>query len=160
MFNLETRTGDPIAAGGVQLVSIARSMRLTFGHGAVIWNRPIGRVEIVSNGKVVKRFDPNGDRRAVKETFDWTPSHGGWVVARVFGAQQQPIRFAHTSPIYIEMPGRPFDPSEDAAYFSKWIGRRVEGLNEDSNFDADWQREAVRRQLKQAEAVYRGLLSE
>ncbi len=61
MFNLETRTGDPIAAGGVQLVSIARSMRLTFGHGAVIWNRPIG-VSVTGGERPGETLVPIHDR--------------------------------------------------------------------------------------------------
>ncbi len=42
MFNLETRTGQPIAAGGTHLVPIAKSMRLELGRGALVWNRAIG----------------------------------------------------------------------------------------------------------------------
>lgn len=42
MFNLETRTGDPIDAGGATLVPIAKSMHLELGRGAVVWNRAIG----------------------------------------------------------------------------------------------------------------------
>ena len=76
----------------------------------------------------------------------------------MFGEKKLPIRFAHTSPIYIHMPDCPPDPSQDAAYFAKWIGRRIDSLDEDKNFTADWQRDAVRTQLENAKAVYKQLI--
>ena len=42
MFAIETRSGDPIDAGGTTLVPVARSVRLQLRGGGVIWNRPVG----------------------------------------------------------------------------------------------------------------------
>ncbi len=42
MSILETQAGDPIVAGGVRLVPIARSLRLRLGPFMVVWNRAIG----------------------------------------------------------------------------------------------------------------------
>jgi hypothetical protein len=124
------------------------------------WNRPIGKVDIIANGEVIKSFKAQGNRKSLQETFHWKPSQSGWLAARAFGARQLPIRFAHTSPVYIHIPTRPSDPSADAAYFAKWIGRRIEALDGDTNFTADWQRETVRGQLEEARAVYVGLVRE
>ncbi len=49
MLTIETQAGDPIVAGSVRLVPIARSLRLELGRGTVVWNRPIA----VSAGPVV-----------------------------------------------------------------------------------------------------------
>jgi hypothetical protein len=124
------------------------------------WNRPIGKVEIIANGEVIKSFESEGDRKSLSESFRWRARNGGWIAARALGARRLPIRFAHTSPVYIDMPARPYDASADAAYFAKWIGRRIEALDDDTNFTADWQRETVRGQLEEARAVYVGLVRE
>jgi hypothetical protein len=124
------------------------------------WNQPIGKVEIIANGKIIESFAPRGNRKSLSKTFDWNPPESGWIAARISGEKKLPIRFAHTSPVYIHMPSCPLDPSEDAAYFAKWIGRRIEALDDDTNFTADWQREAVRSQLQEAEAVYGRMIRE
>jgi hypothetical protein len=124
------------------------------------WNRPIGKVDIIANGEVINSFKAEGNRKSLQETFHWKPSQSGWLAARAIAARQLPIRFAHTSPVYLHIPMRPSDPSADASYFAKWIGRRIETLDDDTNFTADWQRETVRRQLQEARAVYTALVRE
>ncbi len=42
MLAFETKTGDPIVAGGVRLVPTARAMRVTLGRISLAWTRPIG----------------------------------------------------------------------------------------------------------------------
>jgi hypothetical protein len=147
----ERGPGETIALAG----NGARKLRVSVkAH----WNRPIESIEIIANGDVIQSFEPQGNIQHVDGSFDWNPQQGGWIAARVFGEKKLPIRFAHTSPIYIHMPDCPPDPSQDAAYFAKWIGRRIDSLDEDKNFTADWQRDAVRTQLENAKAVYQQLI--
>ena len=86
--------------------------------------RPIERVEIVAGGDVIHRvLAPDTDGRWIAE-FDHVFSHDGWVAARAFEPAGRTIRFAHTSPVYIDV-GMPQSAAEDAGFFLAWIAREM-----------------------------------
>ena len=80
------------------------------------------------------------------------------------GLQGQPQRpwqtggsvFAHTSPIYVEVPGQPADAREDAAYFLAWIDRLSAHLHRRDRVSARV-RQHVDSQIASARAVYEKL---
>ena len=86
--------------------------------------RPLDRLEIVAGGRVVHRTSsPDSNGRWIIET-DLSFSHNGWVAARCFEPAGSTIRFAHTSPVYVDIE-RPAAAGEDARFFLEWIDREI-----------------------------------
>ena len=94
----------------------------------------LSRAEIIVNGKVLRTLYP-ADNGQIVEQFDFRPEQSCWVCARAFGpgarlvhmrdiapeARTREGQFAHTSPAYITVPGRPLQPNrEDALYYAAW----------------------------------------
>ncbi len=90
--------------------------------------RPLDRIEIIVNGKVVRTVQPANkqtQRQGFHSSIDESIRLDGssWVVVRCF--QKQPdgrIRFAHTNPFHFEIAGKPLRPrKEETAYLVKRI---------------------------------------
>jgi len=95
------------------------------------------RAEVVQNGQVIRtvRPGPNGE---IGDRFALDPRASGWVALRVFGPKSDEIeweklispeweqqgigQFAHTSPVYLVVDGKPMRPDPEAArYFVGWM---------------------------------------
>ena len=85
---------------------------------------PMERIEIIVGGEIVAtKENPTGARK-VSFTVDVPIDGSTWIAARTSSSEHLPFNvdipiFAHTSPIYVEVPGRPIGSAEDAAYFAK-----------------------------------------
>jgi hypothetical protein len=84
---------------------------------------PIHRVEVVFNGRVVaSREQPEGTREMILKEEVQVPG-SGWIAARCssryssLGNGQVPGKVAHTSPVYIVVPGQELFSPPAAAYF-------------------------------------------
>jgi hypothetical protein len=84
---------------------------------------PIHRLEVVFNGRVVaSREQPEGSRELILKDEVQVPGPG-WIAARCtsryssFGTGQVPGKVAHTSPVYIVVPGQELFSPPAAAYF-------------------------------------------
>ena len=81
---------------------------------------PFERLEIVENGKVVAS-EP-GDRWDFTSAFlevEHSLTESGWIAARCWGTAKSELYphvpvFAHTSPVWIDVPGQPFQPKPAA----------------------------------------------
>jgi hypothetical protein len=82
---------------------------------------PVSRIDIVHQGRVLKQIDVEpvtGIRRKEKITVP----NSGWLAVRCLGRSENPnlspaSAFAHTSPFYVLVDGRPIRSPEDARYF-------------------------------------------
>jgi hypothetical protein len=87
---------------------------------------------------------------------------GGWIAARAHGPKMLPYGatwwkmpvFAHSSPIYLDMPGRPPEAAESArllldqlGYFERWVEKAA-------NFPTPENRKEARSYVAQAKAIY------
>jgi hypothetical protein len=87
----------------------------------------IDRLELIHDGVVIAATSANGgDRASLSERV--TVSKGGWLAARVTSGEQIHSGFAtsmgaHSSPVYLEVPGKPAFASDDAAA----IGTIIDG---------------------------------
>jgi glycerophosphoryl diester phosphodiesterase len=85
---------------------------------------PIDRIEIVSNGSIVKRIagkatqtNRGGYQQSIDESVALETS--GWIAVRVFERRSDGrVRFAHSSPVHVEIPGRPLRPRREQV---RWI---------------------------------------
>lgn len=121
----------------------------------------LNRVELIHNGRVVATGKMSDDNR--KGTIDETVelSNSGWMMLAVGGQPHVegpggPLA-AFTSPIYIDIPGRPVPSAEDARFFLAWIDRLEAAFRERNRVPSDAHREQVLAQLNAARAVYRRL---
>ena len=102
-----------IAPGTIRVKATAKSIE------------PYDVLEVIHNGKVILSVKPSGAEFTAAIDTDLRIERGGWIALRAHGAKmlpfgatwwQQPV-FAHTSPIYLEMPGKPAPASEAAELF-------------------------------------------
>ena len=84
---------------------------------------PVHRLEVVYNGRVVaSREQPEGAREMNLKEAVQVPGPG-WIAARCtsryssYGTGQVPVKAAHTSPVYIVVPGQELFSPPAAAYF-------------------------------------------
>jgi hypothetical protein len=113
-------------------------------------NWGLSRLELLSNGEVIADAVPDefGWARIDEE---WTPARSGWVLARACGpghpvlnsrflspeAAQAQGQWAISSPVYVEVPGRPVLPRrEDADYFIRWTYACMEAIEKRKSSDA------------------------
>jgi hypothetical protein len=91
----------------------ARDYRVT---GDVLSEQPLARIEIVVNGAVAKTVQPTNrktDKQAYENKLDETirVDSSAWIAVRCFEDRpDQRIRFAHSSPVHIEVAGKPLRP--------------------------------------------------
>jgi len=90
------RVGDTIdlpASGGTLEVE---------AHAESVW--PLGRIEIVQNGRVVATEEAGQGARQLKATAKVQVAGSGWLAARCAGLDGHPGAYiaAHTSPIYLK----------------------------------------------------------
>jgi Tol biopolymer transport system component len=121
----------------------------------------IDHLELVHNGRVIRSFELEGDRRS----FDWSgPTHvtvGGWMVLRAWNDAAHPevldlYPYATTSPIYIEAPRPPASPA-DAAFFAAWMDRVIEAAEARGGWNDDTERALTLAYLTIARDRFRAL---
>jgi len=80
--------------------------------------KPIGKLEIIKDGEIVKTFsDVNLSENSASLDCDVDFASGGWIAARCFEKRDDNVVFAHTSPIFVEIAGKPFIPKKYAAEY-------------------------------------------
>lgn len=123
------------------------------------WHLPLRRAEIVQDGNVVAMQDAAANG-ALGEAWELEVpvERSGWLALRVSGPAHADNpggeAFAHTSPVYVEVAGRPQQARADAEYFLRWIDRLDVALRERNRFQTADQKRHVASQLEAARAVY------
>lgn len=95
-------------------------------------NWGLTRLEVLYNGKVIADATP-GEMGWGRVTAEWCLERSGWMLARATGPAHPVLnakaQHAITSPIYVEVPGRPLLPNrEDADYFIRWTYACIEAI--------------------------------
>ena len=116
------------------------------------------------NGKVVSISAalPAGSFDArIDETIE--VERGGWIAARAHGPKmlpygatwwQMPV-FAHTSPIYLDMPGRPAPARESARILLEQLGYLERWAESKANFPTIQNKNEALDLIRKAGAIYR-----
>jgi Tol biopolymer transport system component len=104
----------------------------------------IDHLELVHNGKVIRTFKLDGDRRRHDSTGEITLEEGGWLVLRAWSDRADPLVFdlfpyATTNPVYIDSPAPSAAPA-DAAYFVAWMDRVIEAAEARGGWNNDDER--------------------
>jgi len=115
---------------------------------------PLDGVEVVWKGKVVKSASPGKDPTRAVADCELDANETGWVAARAFEKPAASIRFAHTSPVYVQVGNGRGTVPEDAKFFVDWIDREVKFYKGYSGFRSEQDREAMLEMYRKARAVY------
>lgn len=119
--------------------------------------KPLDRLEVLFKGKTIRTVTGAG-----KLAADFTAEIGetGWFAARAFETPDRTVRFAHTSPVYVEFPGDAGTAGEDARFFIDWIDREMAFYRSLPGFHDPAHREAMLELFSSAREVYARLARE
>ena len=146
-------TVDGQEPGAVLRFPPRTSTRIRIRAEAVSRN-PLDRLEIIFKGKTVRTIRGSG-----KLAVDFTMNVGetGWFAARAFEKLDRTIRFAHTSPVYVELAGDAGIVRDDAQFFLDWIDRETAFYRNASGFRDEAHREAMLAMFAAARRSYEQL---
>lgn len=124
--------------------------------------QPIGSLEIVHDGRIVKAIDLAGRRASpvLEETIqvEVKPARSGWVAARaIFREPGGHLRQAHTSPVYVTVDGKPIVSKADAEYMIRWIDELMEVSRRAERYNSEADRQVAQERFTEARAVYERL---
>jgi len=142
--------GDELALG------VARRIEY---HAALRSLAPVDHLELVWNGKVVASHRPGGDRTRGDFSGTVAVDGSGWLLLRAWNEHAHPLimdiyPYATTSPVYVNVDGKPVRSSADAAYFVRWIDRVIATSDARSDYNSAQEKTATLDYLKTARAVY------
>jgi hypothetical protein len=117
---------------------------------------PFDTVEVVANGKVVA--SGTGNRLTGSITLD----ESMWLAARVRGPYHRLLSsdrflYAHTSPVYCYVGGRPIASREDARFFVNWIDQLIALAEKRGRYRDDRQKQDVLALFRKGRAYYEGV---
>jgi TolB protein len=121
---------------------------------------PMRSLDLIMNGAILKTITPKASEHELALDEEVKIDTSGWLAVR---CNSENLSFpeggrtlaAHGNPIYVEIPGVPFDAKTDAQYFLAWIDRLEGDLKKRDRIPVGL--EHVNSQLDTARAVYRRL---
>lgn len=120
----------------------------------------IDALELVYNGQVIQRRDLTkvSATPSMNESIEYElkPVRSGWVIARAIyrNIYDNHLRQAHTSPIYIEVDGKPTANRQDAEYMIRWIDELLKVSQMADRYGSDKERVQSQRIFYEAREVY------
>jgi len=123
-------------------------------HAEALSPRLLDRLEVLFRGKVIKAVTGSQSEGKLVIDFESSFDETGWIAARCFEPAGRTIRFAHTSPVYIQVGSRVTKAREDARFFIEWIDREIGFYEREQGFREPRHREAMLALFRKARAVY------
>ena len=108
---------------------------------------------------MIKSVAAAGAASALTAEAEIDASETGWVAARAFEKSSPSIRFAETSPVYVQVGAGRGIVAEDVKFFLDWLDRETEFYAKQPGFKTESDRKAMLSFFRQARAVYAGLLA-
>jgi TolB protein len=117
----------------------------------------LDNVQIIYNGEIINEFSTSESQEFSQE-FDVSLPESGWIIARAFEKQGKTVKYAHTSPIYVQSESSPMKPrKESALYYANWCKELLEMSVADRNrYTTQVHREEVESIYRRAIAFYEG----
>lgn len=122
-------------------------------HAEVTSLGDLERLEIIWKGQVVKTVEASGKTQHLSLDLQVDAQSSGWFAARAFEKPTETVRFAHTSPVYVQVGGTDGIVAEDAKYLLGLIEQQIR-FCETSHFRSEAERQAMLAFFKKAAAVY------
>jgi hypothetical protein len=141
--------GGTVRLAAVRDVTIDATMSSQF---------PVEKVEVVFDGTVIARGTLSEDKLNSTMATRVTIPRSGWLSLRAQGPGHPDhsggLLEAHTSPVYVEVAGKPIASRDDAEYFLKWIDRLSLDLRLRDRIPSRQLQQQVSAQLEAARDVY------
>jgi hypothetical protein len=119
---------------------------------------------VLSNGRVAAKLRPARDALTTQLDQAIPVDRSGWIALRAVGPARGDVKgeslYAHTSPVYISVAGRPAGSAEDARYFLAWINRLWDTVEERDRIPGADLKAEVQSQIDRARAVYRKIIEQ
>jgi len=143
---------------------------------------PYHRLEIVANGKVIADASASGLRHRAEVRIEHPIERSCWIAARTlediapyherrldfrevhaaqgtllssyFGTRRPETVFAHTSPVYAILDGKPIRSWEDAEYYIRYMDNCIRWLETEAKFARSSDKQASIEAFKLGRAVY------
>jgi hypothetical protein len=123
---------------------------------------PLDRVEVLYNGNAVVKVPLAGDGLSAELDKPVRIDRSGWVALRASGPAgpdvQGELLYAHTSPVYVTVAGKPAGSAEDARYFLTWIDRLWNTVQERDRFPDKRSQEEIQAEVDEARKVYQKMI--
>jgi TolB protein len=151
---LEIAVEEQIPGGTLRLAG-PRDVRIV---AQVLSQFPLDRVEVVFNGNVIVKGALAEDRLTARIDERVQLPRSGWLSLRVQGPSHRDhsggLVEAHSSPIYVEVAGKPIASRDDAEYFLKWLDRLALALRLRDRIPSPQLKQHAEAQLEAARQVY------
>ncbi|MCK5102710.1 MAG: CehA/McbA family metallohydrolase, partial [Cyclobacteriaceae bacterium] len=124
-------------------ITVENNVTLNF---TIYSQTPIENVQLIKNGKVIKDFNQvELNNNEALFGFDLKMENSSWIAARCFEKQTDDnVRFAHTSPIFINVENKQFRMNDDALeWFISQTNQLISEAKENSVMDKTEQRETI-----------------
>ncbi|MDA0706114.1 MAG: CehA/McbA family metallohydrolase [Proteobacteria bacterium] len=123
---------------------------------------PIDELEIVFNGKVIRRIELAGDSMSATFSGEIGLTESGWLVLRASSRRPHPeildlYPYATTSPIYINIGGKGPQSAVDAEYFLAWSERVRASALAHEDYNSEREKLEVLRHIDEAIAVFESM---
>ncbi|HZF25328.1 MAG TPA: CehA/McbA family metallohydrolase [Steroidobacteraceae bacterium] len=120
---------------------------------------PLSDIELVFNGRVLKRLRP--DRAGTSMDFEAEVAipGSGWMLLRATNTTPQTLvqdiyPYGTTNPVWIDAGAPAPSASDDARYFVRWIDRVIESASARDDYNTAEEREQTLDYLRSARAIY------
>jgi hypothetical protein len=133
-------------------------------HAVVDSRLPVDKVEVLVSGKVVATRDNPAGAARVEFAGELTIEDSAWVAARAYSAKVLPIQseyrapgapvLAHTSPVYVDVNGRPRRSAKDAQALAQWCERTMEWARTTARYPSEARRQEVLALYARARDIY------
>jgi hypothetical protein len=149
-------------------------------HACAESQLPYDRLEIVRNGEVIGSATPSGPRHTAEIHLEHPLRGSCWLTARamedlgrypavefgkihraegtlfssLYGTRRPENVFAHTSPVYAILDGKPIRNWDDAQYYVGYMQHAIDWLRQEARFASAEDRKSSIAAFEQAKAIY------
>ena len=165
---------------GASLALTANKNRALEIHARAESQLPYDRLEIVRNGEVIASATPNGAKHTTEIHLEHPLRGSCWIAARamedlgrypgvdfsrihraegtlfssLYGTRRPENVFAHTSPVYAIVDGKPIRSWDDAQYYIGYMAHAIDWLKQEARFASEEDRKSSIAAFEQAKAIY------
>ena len=165
---------------GARLALGSKQHRALEIHARAESQLPYDRLEIIRNGEVIGSATPSGPRHTAEIRLEHPLRGSCWIAARamedlgrypgvefskihraegtllssLYGTRRPENVFAHTSPIYAIVDGKPIRSWDDAQYYIGYMQHAIDWLKQEARFASGEDRKSSIAAFEQAKAIY------
>jgi TolB protein len=127
---------------------------------------PIRELQVVMNGAIISSVSNEQDKSTLQLKTRVQVPGSSWIAARVLSDAKLPYQtvyldraddipvFAHTSPIYVDVPGSTRHSPADAEHFMEWIQQGMDWIQTQANVSTESERSEMLGLFERARKVY------